>query len=241
MLGKVHSYETFGTVDGPGVRFIVFLQGCPMRCLYCHNPDTWQLQEGKDKTVEEVISEIRKYKGFIKKGGVTISGGEPLLQMPFVTALAKACKAEGLHVALDTSGVLFQNNEAWLTQYESLLEQIDLVLLDIKQIDSKKHERLTAHKNEATLAMAQDLNNRHIRMWVRYVLVPGYSDEEEDVKALKAFIEPLTMVEKVEVLPYHKMGISKYQSMNLAYPLDGVEPPSAMSIQKTKEILKIKK
>lgn len=240
MQGYIHSYETFGTVDGPGIRFVVFTQGCPMRCLYCHNPDTWHLKEGKVKEVQEVLKEIKKYKAFLKDGGVTISGGEPLQQIEFVTALAKACKEEGLHVALDTSGVYFSHKEAWYAKYEELMKYIDLVLLDIKHIDSKQHQVLTSHKNEAVIAMAKDLSKRNKPVWVRYVVVPGYSDNRQDIHALKDFLSHFSNVERVEVLPYHKMGTKKYEELKMVYPIPDVEPPSKEDLKEIREILKIK-
>lgn len=240
-LAKIHSFESFGTVDGPGVRFIVFLQGCPLRCLYCHNPDTWKMNGGKDYSAEEVFQQIQKYYNYIKDGGVTISGGEPLLQIDFVIELFKKLKKAGLHTCVDTSGITFQeDNPEVLEKFLTLLEYTDLFLLDIKQIDDKKHQILTGQSNTKPKAFLSFLNEHKKPVWIRYVLVPGYSDDEQDITHLHEFLNQFENIEKVEVLPYHTMGKVKYEAMDMKYPLEGVNPPSKDAVKKTKEILGVK-
>lgn len=235
MIGRIHSFESFGTVDGPGIRFVIFLQGCPLRCLYCHNPDTWAYDEGKEFSVEQVVSMIMKYKTYIKNGGVTVSGGDPLVQIDFVIELFKALKEKGIHTCLDTSGYLYSP----LTQknYERLLEVCDLVLLDLKHIDNEKHKTLTSVSNKPVLAFAQFLSEHQQPMWIRHVLVPGYSDDPQDLIRLRQYIETLNSVEKIEILPYHTMGVVKYKNMMKAYPLEGVETPSKESVELANQIV----
>lgn len=228
MLGRIHSFESFGTVDGPGIRFVIFLQGCPLRCLYCHNPDTWAYEEGTEYSVEEVVSEVMKYKSYIKNGGVTISGGDPLVQLNFVIALFSALKEEGVHTCLDTSGYLYSN----MTQasYKRLLKVTDLILLDIKHIDNEKHKELTGQPNKPVMAFAEFLSDNKQPMWIRHVLVPGYSDDTNDLINLRKYIDTLQSVEKVEILPYHTMGVDKYKRLNMTYPLEGLSEPTADSV-----------
>ena len=239
MVGKVHSIETFGAVDGPGLRFVVFLQGCPMRCLYCHNPDTWAFDGGKEISVKELLKQVKKYKNYFgKTGGVTVTGGEPLLQIDFVIELFKALKKQKIHTCLDTSGVLFKQDEETLKKYNELLQCTDLVLLDIKHIDTIKHKNLTAHPNENILEFATYLNKKNIPMWVRFVLVPGFTDDLEDIKKLKEFLNTLQNVEKIEVLPYHTMGEKKYEELKINYKLKGVQPPEKELVENVNKILK---
>ena len=238
-MGKIHSIETFGAVDGPGIRFVVFLQGCPMRCKYCHNPDTWGLGGGTDKSVEELMNEIRKYKHYFgKDGGVTVSGGEPMVQIDFVTELFETLKKESIHTCIDTCGVLYNQSKVMNAKIEKLLELTDLVLLDLKHIDSNAHKELTGHKNENILAFAKLLSKMGKPMWVRHVLVPTINADEENLKKLRAFIDTLDNVEKIEVLPYHTMGKSKYEKLNIAYPLDGVDVPTKDQVELANKILK---
>lgn len=238
MTGKIHSFESFGTVDGPGIRFVVFVQGCPMRCLYCHNPDTWQFGAGNEYTAEEVASRVLKYKNyFTGGGGVTVSGGEPMLQAEFVTELFAIMKMEGINTALDTSGVMFDQNNP--RKFDGLLALTDLVLLDIKHIDDEEHKKLTGHSNKNILAFARYLAEMKKPVWIRHVLVPGITDDDNYLKQLKAFISRLENVRKVEVLPYHTMGEVKYKKLGMDYPLKGVQPPSPERIKNAKEILKL--
>ncbi len=239
MTGRIHSFESFGTVDGPGIRFVVFVQGCPMRCLYCHNPDTWT-GGGKSFTADEVAKTALKYRSyFTGGGGVTVSGGEPLLQAEFVCELFKILKKHGVHTALDTSGILFDANDAH--KFDELLSVTDLVLLDIKHIDDKEHEKLTKHSNNNVLAFAKYLSDIGKPTWIRHVLVPGITDNDEYLTRLSEFISTLKTVEKVEVLPYHNMGEVKYKNLGLDYPLKGTEPPTKERVENAKKFLGIKK
>lgn len=221
-VGRIHSVESCGAVDGPGLRFVVFMQGCLMRCRYCHNPDTWALHEGKEVTVGSLVEEIVSYIPFMQAsgGGITVSGGEPLLQPNFVAGLFAECHKHGIHTALDTNGFV----EA--EQALPVLQETDLVLLDIKQINPEKHKELTGVKQDRTLRFARLLAERKIPAWIRYVVVPGVSDAEEDVEALAEFVATLPNVRKVELLPYHLLGKHKWHVMGIPYTLEGVEPPS---------------
>ena len=240
-MAKIHSFESFGTVDGPGVRFVVFLQGCPLRCLYCHNPDTWDMHAAKEYSVEEVFQQISKYYNYIEDGGVTISGGEPLLQIDFVIELFKKLKEVGLHTCIDTSGITFQEDSfQMMKKFQTLLKYTDLFLLDIKQIDNKKHHILTGSGNERVKKFLSFLNEHKKSVWIRYVLVPGYSDDVQDIQHLHEFLQPFDNIEKIEVLPYHTLGITKYESMGLEYPLKDVSSPTKEVIKRTKEILGVK-
>ena len=237
MTGKIHSFESFGTVDGPGIRFVVFVQGCPMRCLYCHNPDTWSVDGGTQYTAEEVASRILKYKNyFTGGGGATVAGGEPLMQAAFVEELFTILKKSGIHTALDTSGALYDARNP--RAFDSLLAVTDLVLLDIKHIDDDEHIKLTGRSNKNILAFARYLSDLGKPVWIRHVLVPGITDNDEYLHRLKAFLSTLTNVEKVEVLPYHTMGEVKYNKLGIDYPLKGVQPPSPERVKNAKEILK---
>lgn len=234
MQGYIHSFETFGTVDGPGIRFVVFMQGCPMRCLYCHNPDTWEFNAGRTYSPEEVAETALKYKSYIKNGGVTVSGGEPLAQAEFVLSLFKLLKAQGVHTALDTSGILFNPDNKTQTE---LLKYCDLFLLDIKHIDCEEHKKLTSHPNTRPLEFAKYLSDTGKEMWIRHVLVEGFTDDDVYLKKLREFTDTLKTVKKVEVLPYHTMGEVKYEKLGIEYPLKGVQPPSAERIKNAKIIL----
>ncbi len=236
MEGYIHSFESFGTVDGPGIRFIVFMQGCPLRCLYCHNPDTWETKANKLYTSEAVKNEIVKYKNFIKNGGATISGGEPLLQIDFVIDLCKKLKKEKIHVAIDTSGITF--TETTKSKFDELIKYVDLFLLDLKHINNEKHLELTKVSNVNILNFAKYLSDNKKDVWIRHVLVPGYTTDTLYLKELKEFISSLNNVKKIEVLPYHTMGVVKYQNMNIDYPLEGVEAPSKEVVEIANNILK---
>ena len=239
MKGYIHSIETFGTVDGPGIRFVLFMKGCPMRCLYCHNPDTWTMDGAKIFEDDEIVSQILRYKNYYKHGGVTISGGEPLLQIDFILSLTKKLKNEGLHVAIDTSGITFKKDDPEiLSKFDELLESVDLFLLDIKHINNQEHIRLTSQSNERILDFAKYLDSKNKEMWIRHVLVPGLTTDERYLKELREFIDSLHNVTNVEVLPYHTMGVNKYKELGIKYPLEGVEPPSKEQIETAKNILK---
>ena len=239
MTGRIHSFESFGTVDGPGIRFVVFLQGCPLRCQYCHNPDTWGAG-GQEYTVAEVVQRAIRYKNYFgDKGGVTVTGGEPLLQMDFVTELFTALKAKGIHTCIDTSGIMFHEDDAVnVEKHKKLLSVTDLILLDIKHIDDEACKKLTGQSNANTLAFAKFLSDNGVKMWIRQVLVPGITDDEEDLKKTRAFIDGLNTVEKVEVLPYHTMGTVKYEKLGLDYPLKDVSSPTKERVMNAKHILR---
>lgn len=227
LKGRIHSLETFGTVDGPGIRFVLFMQGCLLKCQYCHNPDTWSLTDGKEMIVDEVLAEIEPYLTYYRSsgGGLTVSGGEATLQAPFVTELFRQVKKRwNLHTTLDTNGY----NEG--DKIKDLLDVTDLVLLDLKHIDNEKHIKLTSKPNDRMLRMAEWLSSHHRNMWIRYVLVPGINDEEEDLVRLGRFIGGLQGVEKLEILPYHQMGVYKWQELGWAYPLEGVPSPTSEQV-----------
>lgn len=238
MLGRIHSFESFGTVDGPGIRFVTFLQGCPLRCKYCHNPDTW-LSGGKEYSAEEVAARALKYKNYFgDKGGVTVSGGEPLLQIDFVTELFSILKKKGVHTCVDTSGITFdENHEESVRKHEELLEVADLFLLDIKHIDDGAHKELTGRSNARTLSFARFLSENGKPTWIRHVLVPGITDDDGALQRLSEFIATLKTVENVEVLPYHTMGEVKYRNLGYDYPLAGVKPPEKDRVENAKRIL----
>ena len=238
MLGRIHSFESFGTVDGPGIRFVVFLQGCPLRCKYCHNPDTWGAG-GEEYTAQAVAERALRYKNYFgEKGGVTVSGGEPLLQIDFVIALFKALKEKGVHTCVDTSGITFNpSSKEIVEKHEELIKVADLFLLDIKHIDDDACKALTGQGNARTLAFAKFLSDHNKPTWIRQVLVPGLTDADESLKRTRAFIDGLTSVEKVEVLPYHTMGEVKYEKLGLTYPLKGVVAPTKERVQNAKRIL----
>lgn len=234
--GYVHSIETFGTVDGPGIRFVVFMQGCVLKCMYCHNRDTWQVGSGNLTNVDDLVTEIKRYIPYMKSsgGGVTVSGGEPLIQAKFVTTLFKKLKSLSIHTALDTSGSIPVNADI-----EELLEFTDLVLLDIKHIDSEKAKILTGLSNENNLNFARYLDEKNIPVWIRQVLVPGFTDDKADLLRLKEFISTLSNVEKVEILPYHDLGKFKWKELGFDYPLDGVRTATSKDLEIAKSILGI--
>ncbi len=220
MVGYIHSKESFGTVDGPGLRYILFMQGCPMRCLYCHNPDTWATSGGKEITSKEVLVDFLKNKEFYAGGGITVTGGEPLLQIDFVTELFKLFKANNIHTCLDTSGITF--NESNQKKFERLLKYTDLVMLDIKHIDTKKHKVLTGHGNENVLKFAKFCEKCKTDLWIRYVVVEGYTDSPMDLFLLGKFIGTLKNLKALDVIPYHTMGVAKYEQLGISYPLKNV-------------------
>ncbi|MFC4102263.1 pyruvate formate-lyase-activating protein [Paenibacillus xanthanilyticus] len=234
MKGRIHSMETFGTVDGPGIRFVLFMQGCALQCQFCHNPDTWDTAGGRQVTVEEILAEIEPYLAYYKGsgGGITVTGGEPTLQAPFVAELFKACKERfGLHTALDSSGFCETSHAA------TLMEYTDLVLLDLKQMNKKKHERLTSQPNDRILKFARWLSTIGKPAWIRHVLIPGITDNAEDLNALGEFISLLSNVEKLELLPYHRMGVYKWQALGREYPLEGVPTPTERDIRRAREVI----
>ena len=242
VYGRIHSTESFGSVDGPGVRFLIFLQGCNMRCKFCHNADTWNKNAGEQKTADELIRTALRYKPYWGgKGGITVSGGEPLLQIDFLTEFLTLAKKDGINTAVDTAGQPFSEDPAWLEKFDRLLSVTDLFILDIKDMDPQGHRALTGFGNENILAMARYLSDKGKKMWIRHVLVPGLTDRVEDLTALKGFISSLDTVDRVEILPYHTLGIMKWEELNQPYPLEGVPVPSKEEIERAEDLLGIKK
>ena len=235
--GRVHTLETFGLVDGPGVRFVIFLKGCRMRCQYCHNPDTWS-GEGQEWTAQELFAHVRRYKTYWKNnGGITVSGGEPLLQIKFVTELFRLAKQEGIHTALDTAGEPFSMEPDALKEFDRLMGVTDLFLLDLKMMDEAGHRRMTGVGNANIHEMAKYLSDHGKAMWIRHVLVPGLTDDEEDLRKMRSFIQRLRTVERIEVLPYHTLGIMKWRDLGIPYPLEGVPVPSQEEIRYAEALL----
>ena len=236
-LGYVHSLESFGSVDGPGVRFVVFLQGCALRCKYCHNPETWA-EGGEAWTAEALFQRVYRYRNYWgKKGGITVSGGDPLVQIDFVLELFQKAKARGISTCLDTSAQPFTREEPFISKFEALAQVTDTVLFDIKEIDDEKHKALTGWTNRNILDCARYLSDHGVAMWIRHVLVPGLTDSDEELIATRKFIDELKTVQKVEVLPYHTLGTFKYEKLGIPYTLKGVNPPTNESVQHAKEIL----
>ena len=235
-FGYIHSIETFGTVDGPGIRFVIFMQGCPLKCLYCHNRDTWKTNTGNKTYISDLVAEIKRYLPYMKAsgGGVTVSGGEPLLQSKFIINLFKELKKENIHTALDTAGSLPINKDV-----EELLKYTDLVLLDIKHINDEKAKLLTGFSNKNNLDFAKYLDLHHIPVWIRQVIVPNYTDDKDDLLNLKKFISTLSNVEKIEILPYHDLGKFKWKELGFDYPLENVRTANNDDIKRAKDILDI--
>ena len=234
ITGKIHSLETCGTVDGPGIRFIIFTQGCPLRCLYCHNPDCHNIKKGQEMSVDELIEEVQKYRTYMQfsGGGITISGGEPLMQPEFVAEICKRAQALGIHTALDTSGFVD------LEVAKPVLEYVDLVLLDIKSYDPVTYFKITNVSLKPTIILAKYLQQIHKPTWIRFVLVPHLSDDVDNIEGLAKFISQLDNVEKVEVLPFHKMGEYKWDNLGYYYQLKETQPPTPREVQNTIALLK---
>ncbi len=235
MKGYIHSTESFGTVDGPGVRFVVFFQGCPMRCLYCHNPDTWLFGKGKLVDTDELLAEYDSYKEFLRSGGITATGGEPLAQPEFLAELFKKAKAKNIHTCLDTSGIVFDpdNHE----KIDEILKYTDLVMLDIKHIDADKHKKLTGFNNCNILSFARYISNCGIELWIRHVVVPGITDDENELFSLGEFISGLKTLKALDVLPYHDLAKSKYKALGMEYPLPDTQPMSKEGAVKARNII----
>ena len=232
MIGHIHSIESFGTVDGPGVRMVVFTKGCPMRCLYCHNPDTWEMSGGTDMTSEEILEQFEKNRTFYKTGGITVTGGEPLMQIDFVTDLFEKAKEKNIHTCLDTSGVTFRKNNT--EKFDRLVKVTDLVMLDIKVIDPQEHLKLCSQPLDNILDFTKYLEEKEVPVWIRHVLVPEHSDFDEDLDALGDFIDTLSNVDRVEILPYHTLGKFKWENLGIPYTLESISPPSAERIENAK-------
>lgn len=235
MIGNVAGFETMGLVDGPGVRFVVFLQGCPLRCLYCHNPEMWNNDEQKIQiSPEELVKKIKRYKPYFKDiGGVTISGGEPLTQAEFVCEVFKLCKENGIHTCLDTSG--------FGKDYDKLLSYCDLVILDVKELDAEKYKKLTGKKIDQFFKFVETCQKKNKKLWLRQVIVSGLNDTVENVKKLNEFAKSLSNVEKVELLPYHTMGVEKYKKLGIKYRLDGVQDMDKKECEKLSKYLTVNK
>ena len=241
-MGKVFQLESFGSVDGPGVRFIIFFAGCPLRCKYCHNPDSWKITDGKEYTAEELLNEAESCKAYWgKKGGITVSGGEPLMQIDFLLELFTKAKERGINTCIDTSGACFTSEGEWFKTFEKLMQVTDTILMDIKHIEEEEHIKLTGKSGKNIFEMFAYLDKIKKPIWIRHVLVPGITDKEEYLIKTRNFIRTLNNVERVEILPYHGLGAVKYKDLRLDYPLKDLESPSVESVKKAKEILECEK
>jgi len=242
ITGYVHSLESFGSVDGPGVRYVIFLSGCAMRCQFCHNPDTWQMKTGTEYTADELLEKACRYRSYWgSKGGITVSGGEPLLQIDFLLELFQKAKERGINTTLDTCGNPFTREEPFFSKFQELMKVTDLVMLDIKHIDDEQHKILTGQTNKNILDMAEYLSETGKPVWIRHVLVPERSDKDEYLHRLHDFIETLDNVEKVEVLPYHTLGVYKWKELGIPYQLEGIDPPSQERVENANRILETAK
>lgn len=236
--GYIHSLESFGSVDGPGVRYIIFFSGCPMRCQFCHNPDTWKMTDGDEYTADELIEKALRYRSYWgDEGGITVSGGEPLLQIDFLLELFKKAKEKGINTCIDTSGAPYTEEEPFYSKFTELMKYTDLVMLDIKHIDPEGHKILTKCDNGNILSLAQKLSDMGIPMWIRHVLVPQRNDRDDYLLKLREFIDTLKTVKKVEVLPYHTLGVHKWQTLGIPYELEGIDPPTGERIANARKIL----
>ena len=225
-------------MDGPGVRFVIFLQGCPMRCQYCHNPDTWKMNAGSLRSAESLLREYRRNKAFYAKGGITVTGGEALMQIDFVLELFTLAKKEQIHTCLDTSGITYRpGNTPYNEKLDALMEVTDLVMLDIKHIDAEGHKALTGHDNAGILAFARYLAEKQVPVWIRHVVVPGITDDPGQLARLGAFMASLPNVKALDVLPYHVMGVSKYRELDLPYPLEGVPAATQTQAKEAKQAI----
>lgn len=242
MQGYIHQLESFGSVDGPGVRFIIFFSGCPLRCKYCHNPDTWNMTKGKLYTADELLNEAlscRAYWG--AKGGITVSGGEPLMQLDFLLELFTKAKEKGVNTCIDTAGGPFTKEGEWFEKFKKLMEVTDILLMDIKHIDEEEHIKLTGRTGKNIIEMFRYLNEIKKPIWIRHVLVPGITDNDEYLLRTRDFIRTLSNVQRVEILPYHGLGAMKYKDLGIDYVLKDTESPSAERVANAKKILECEK
>ncbi len=238
MKGYIHSLESFGSVDGPGIRYVIFFSGCPMRCAYCHNPDTWNMTAGTLTDTDELVGKAMRYRPYWKReGGVTVSGGEPLMQIDFLIELFEKLKKENVHTCVDTSGAPFTREEPFFSKFRRLTDLTDLFLADIKHIDSDRHRELTGRGNENILDMLRFLSETKKPVWIRHVLVPDKTDDDYYLKKLREFIDTLGNVERVEVLPYHTLGAAKWKSLGIPYLLKGIDPPTKERVENAEKIL----
>ena len=237
--GNVHSLESFGLVNGPGVRYVVFLQGCALRCKYCHNPETWSVEGGSSWTARQLFDKVYRFKDYWRdNGGITVSGGEPLLQLAFLTEFFALAKEKNIHTAIDTAGQPFSKDDQWLERFSNLMELTDLVILDIKEWSSEKHRSLTGMGNDNIKDMAVWLSEHGKDMWIRHVLVPGLTDDEEDLKNIGEFISTLKTVKKVEILPYHAFGVPKWEKLGIDYELGDKQVPTKEEIERAEKLIK---
>lgn len=240
ILGFVHSTESFGAVDGPGIRFVAFMQGCNMRCQFCHNPDTWKKNVGTEMTTDELLEKALPFRQFWgDKGGITLSGGEILLQIEFAIELFTKCKKLGINTCLDTCGQPFTRRQPWFDKFQRLMEVTDILLVDIKHINSDEHRKLTGYRNENILDLCQYLSDTKKPVWIRHVLIPERTDFDNYLSELGDYIKTLKNVKKVEVLPYHTMGVHKYHEMGIKYKLEGIEPPSSERVANAEKLLHV--
>ena len=238
MEGRIHSIETFGTVDGPGVRYVIFVQGCPMRCQYCHNPDTWEINAGTLRSTDDLLDDFEKYRPYLTNGGLTVTGGEPLLQMDFMIELFEKAKKKDIHTCIDSSGVVFnRKSKVFMDKLNELLKYTDLIMLDIKHIDDEGHKALTGHTNENILDFARYLNEIDFPVWIRHVTVPGITYKTEYLQRVGAFLGELDNVKALDVLPYHTMGVPKYEALGMEYPLKDVPPLEKVEAAKARDII----
>ncbi len=236
--GFVHSVESFGSVDGPGIRFLIFLQGCPMRCQFCHNPDSWKTGIGEERTADELLDQAERFRAYWgDNGGITVSGGEALLQIDFLLELFEKANQRGIGTCLDTSAQLFTRKSPFFEKFERLMELTDTVLLDIKHIDDEEHRKLTRHSNANILDCARYLSEIDKPVWIRHVLIPGITDKDEYLVRLRDFLSTLHNIERIEVLPYHTLGVYKYEKLGIDYPLKDVQPPAAERVANANDIL----
>lgn len=236
--GYIHSLESFGSVDGPGIRFLIFLQGCPMRCQFCHNPDSWAVGKGEEYTADELLDKAERFRTYWgDKGGITVSGGEALMQIDFLIELFEKARQRGINTCLDTSAQPFTRKGVFFEKFERLMSVTDTVLLDIKHIDDEEHRKLTRHSNKNILDCARYLSDIGKPVWIRHVLIPGITDNDEYLFALRRFIASLSNVERIDVLPYHTLGVYKYEKLGIAYPLEGILPPASERVSNAIAIL----
>ncbi len=238
MKGFVHSVESFGSVDGPGIRYLIFLQGCPMRCQFCHNPDSWTMHTGQEMTADELLDKAERFRTYWgDKGGITVSGGEALMQMDFLLELFEKARQRGINTCLDTSAQPFTRTGSFFEKFERLMQVTDTVLLDIKHIDDAEHRKLTRWSNQNILDCARYLSEIQKPVWIRHVLIPTITDKDEYLYQLRDFISTLQNVARIDVLPYHTLGVFKYQKLGITYPLEGINPPSQERIDHANQIL----
>ena len=236
--GFVHSIESFGSVDGPGIRFLIFLQGCPMRCQFCHNPDSWKTGVGEEWSADDLLDKAERFKSYWgDKGGITVTGGEALMQIDFLIELFEKAHQRGINTCLDTSAQPFRKEGAFFAKFERLMTVTDTVLLDIKHINDEEHRKLTLHSNKNILDCARYLSEIHKPVWIRHVLIPGITDKDEYLQQLRSFLDTLTNIERIDILPYHTLGVYKYEKLGIPYPLQGIESPSKDRIDHANAIL----